>query len=106
MPTTPRGIWTPASTDNWDLVVDLGAMADTIDDAIDVAQSVALAPVQEFSALASLTASTPPDGTLATADDAPGAIFSRTNGQWIARSPIVSATPMTSGTPVGTLRFW
>lgn len=35
MPTTPRGIWTPDSTDDYDLVVDLAATANSIDGALD-----------------------------------------------------------------------
>lgn len=32
MATTPRGIWTPDSVDDYNLVIDLQAMADSIDD--------------------------------------------------------------------------
>lgn len=35
MPTTPLGIWTPDDSDDWDLTVDLAAMAVSIDSAID-----------------------------------------------------------------------
>ena len=35
MATTPRNIWTPDSGDGYNLTVDLAAMADTIDDALD-----------------------------------------------------------------------
>lgn len=35
MAVTPRGIVTPDGTEDWDLVVDLNAMADSIDDALD-----------------------------------------------------------------------
>lgn len=34
MPTTPRGIWTPADSDDWDLTVDWAANAVSIDTAI------------------------------------------------------------------------
>lgn len=35
MPTTPLGVWTPDDSDDWDLTVDLAAMAVSIDSAID-----------------------------------------------------------------------
>lgn len=35
MPTTARGIWTPADTDDWDLTVDLAATAVSVNTAID-----------------------------------------------------------------------
>lgn len=34
MPTTPRGVWTPDDSDDWDLTTDLAAMAVSIDTAI------------------------------------------------------------------------
>lgn len=34
MPTTPRGIWTPSDSDDWDLTVDWAANAASIDTAI------------------------------------------------------------------------
>lgn len=55
MPTTPRGIWTPSDSDDWDLTVDLAAMAVSIDDAITSAAQadtgwVALTPASGFTA--------------------------------------------------------
>lgn len=46
MPTTPRGIWTPADSDDWDLTVDLASMALSIDSAISA--SVATGSISMF----------------------------------------------------------
>lgn len=35
MPTTPRGVWTPSDSDDWDLTVDWAANALSVDQAID-----------------------------------------------------------------------
>lgn len=52
MPTTPRGIWTPDDSDDWDLTVDLAASALSTDAAIGNSQN----------ALRGLTSAMPPAG--------------------------------------------
>lgn len=43
MPVTTRGVWTPADSDDWDLTVDLAAMALSIDSALATNESNAAA---------------------------------------------------------------
>lgn len=45
MPTTPRGIWSPSDSDDWDLTVDWAAQSVSIDDAITDAVGEAVAAV-------------------------------------------------------------
>lgn len=43
MPVSARGVWTPADSDDWDLTVDLAAMATSIDVALGTAVTQAIA---------------------------------------------------------------
>lgn len=47
MPTTPGGIWTPDDNDDWDLTVDLAAMAVSIDDSVQSYVDSAILSIQE-----------------------------------------------------------
>ena len=65
MPTTPRGIVSPAAGDDWDLVIDLAAMAITVDNAITtgLASIPAPVPVRGSSALRDSTFGVPGNNT-------------------------------------------
>lgn len=88
MPVTPRGIVTPDDNDDWDLIIDWAANANSIDAALDDLESDLQEDVGEvagtrFATVFSLLASTPADGSIARADDVPGATFWRESGTWV-----------------------
>lgn len=61
MPTTPRGIWTPGDSDDWDLVTDLAAFAVSVDTAIGAVAATVPLPTRYLGLDAARIALAAPD---------------------------------------------
>lgn len=112
MPTTPRGIWTPADSDDFDIVTDMAATAVSVDDAITAGLAGIPRPWRYSGTEAQRAALTAPDlrnGIEFQTTDS-NLVYLRTAGAWrIAPGTLLGSMELTTnvtgaaGALVGTI---
>lgn len=108
MPTTPRGIWTPSDSDDFDIITDMAATAVSVDDAITAAMAGVPLPARYIGTDAQRLAMTAPNlrnGIEFQTTDT-NLVWQRSAGIWSLVPGQILASgigPTTSSTGAGTL---